>query len=96
MSGKQDKSPPRWKELGEVNPCFCQHPSHCGKPHLTERQKDVWQLFAEGHTVKTIAEVLNVSPKTVEHHMVLLQNNLRTYGAARLTMSAIRNRLITP
>ena len=96
MSGKQDKSPPRWKELGEVNPCFCQHPSHCGKPHLTERQKDVWQLFAEGQTIKAIALVLKKSPKTIESNMAQLQAVLHTYGAARLTMSAIRNRLITP
>ena len=35
---------------------------------LTQRQKDIVQLFGEGRPIKQIAGVLNLSEKTVEFH----------------------------
>ena len=35
---------------------------------LTERQRDVVQLFAEGNPLKVIGAILDVSEKTVEFH----------------------------
>ncbi|MBS0156872.1 MAG: response regulator transcription factor [Nitrospira sp.] len=47
---------------------------------LTTRQREVLQLLAEGRTAKEIANLLNVSSRTVEFHkgQILLQLNLQT------------------
>lgn len=51
---------------------------------LTEREEEVLELLAAGHTNRQIAERLFVSPKTVEHHVsrVLAKLGLRTRGEA--------------
>jgi len=42
------------------------HPDH--QPHLTKRQIQVLQLLAEGHNMKQIALLLEISPRTVAFH----------------------------
>jgi DNA-binding NarL/FixJ family response regulator len=47
---------------------------------LTTRQREVLQLLAEGRTAKEIANILNISSRTVEFHksQILTQLNLQT------------------
>lgn len=47
---------------------------------LTTRQREVLQLLAEGRTAKEIANLLNISSRTVEFHkgQILLQLHLQT------------------
>ena len=44
--------------------------AHARSPveQLTERQREILQLIAEGQTTKAIALILKLSPKTVEYH----------------------------
>ena len=79
-----------WRKLGERNPCTCHG------VQLTPIEMEMLQLVSESHTVKDIAGIVGLSYKGTEYHMANLQRKLNTYGSARLTMSAIRNRLITP
>jgi DNA-binding CsgD family transcriptional regulator len=58
---------------------------------LTERQREILQLIAEGQNTKQIAEILKVSPKTVEYHRMKLMNCLNIHdvpGLVRFAMQA--------
>ena len=61
---------------------------------LTPREREVLQLVAEGHTNTSIANVLNISVKTVEKHRANLMNKLEADDLATLIRVAIRRRLI--
>ena len=62
---------------------------------LTSRQREIWQLIAEGCTTKEIAQKLAVSVKTVETHRTQLMKKLGVHDLASLVRLAIRNGLVT-
>lgn len=57
---------------------------------LTVREKEILQLLAEGFPVKSIAEKLFISPKTVETHRKNIMTKLKLYTVPELTKYAIR------
>jgi len=61
---------------------------------LTDRQRDVLQLIAEGQNTKSIALILKVSPKTVEYHRAKLMQVLDIYDIPGLVRFALRTKLI--
>jgi DNA-binding NarL/FixJ family response regulator len=61
---------------------------------LTNRERGVVQLIAEGHTNKDVAKVLNISLKTVETHRAAIMRKLRLESSASLVRYAIRNKLV--
>ena len=63
-------------------------------PQLTERQRQMLQLVAEGRQNKEIAEILGVSVKTVEFHRARLMTKLGAHSVAELTRFAIGEGLI--
>lgn len=63
---------------------------------LTQRQREILQLIAEGNATKLIASKLGISPKTVETHRADLMDALSIYDIAGLTRYAIRMGLIAP
>jgi two-component system response regulator NreC len=65
-------------------------------PHdpLTDRERQVLQLVAEGNTTKQIALVLGVTPKTAETHRVKVMEKLDIHSTAGLVRYAIRRGLI--
>jgi len=62
---------------------------------LTVRQREVLQLVAEGRTVKEIAGILDISPKTVEFHKSQLMEQLDLHTTAELTKYALTHGLIS-
>ena len=62
---------------------------------LTDREREVLKLVAEGHTSREIAEILVVSPKTVEWYKSSLMNKLNIHNRTDLIKYAIRKRIIT-
>jgi len=62
---------------------------------LTDRERETLKLIAEGHTAREIAEMLVVSPKTVEWYKTNLMNKLNIHSRVDLIKYAIRKRLIT-
>lgn len=60
---------------------------------LSDREREVLQLLAEGKTAKEIAEELNVSIKTVETHRTNIMNKLDIHRLAELTKYAVREGL---
>jgi DNA-binding NarL/FixJ family response regulator len=62
---------------------------------LTERQRDILQLIAEGQTTKAIALILKLSPKTVEYHRMQLMQRLNIFDIPGLVRFAVRSGLVS-
>jgi DNA-binding NarL/FixJ family response regulator len=63
---------------------------------LTNRERGVVQLIAEGYTNKQVANILNISLKTVETHRAAIMRKLNLTSSASLVRYAIRNKLVEP
>jgi len=61
---------------------------------LTEREKEILQLLAEGKSNKEVAEILNLSPYTVETHRTHLMQKLNLHNTAEIVLYAVRKKLI--
>jgi len=61
---------------------------------LTDRERQVLQLIAEGHTTKSIASVLYLSVKTAESHRTRIMQRLGIHNIASLVRYAIRRGMI--
>ena len=61
---------------------------------LTNREREVLQLVAEGHKSREIAELLYISEKTVQTHRAHIMQKLGIRGAAELTQYAVRKGVI--
>ena len=61
---------------------------------LTPRQREVLQLIAEGRTMKEVAAVLNISPRTAESHKYEIMQVLGVQTTAELVQCAVRMKLI--
>jgi DNA-binding NarL/FixJ family response regulator len=62
---------------------------------LTDRQREILQLIAEGHSTKEIAGILDVSIKTIETHRARLMTRLDIRDVAGLVRFAIRAGLVS-
>ncbi len=62
---------------------------------LTDREKEVLQLLAEGKTAKDIAGILNLSPYTVETHRTHVMQKLDLHSAVDLVLYAVRKKIIS-
>ncbi len=62
---------------------------------LTHRQKDVLQLLAEGRRMKEIAEILNVSERTVMFHKYHIMESFNLKSNADLVLFALKHHLIS-
>lgn len=62
---------------------------------LTGRQREILQLIAEGQNTKQIADLLKVSPKTVEYHRMKLMDALNVHDVPGLVRFAMRVGLIS-
>lgn len=69
-------------------------PREDGSP-LTPRQREVLQLIAEGRTMKEIAGILNISPRTAESHKYDIMHALSVQTTAELVQYAIRLKLVS-
>jgi DNA-binding NarL/FixJ family response regulator len=67
-----------------------------GSAELTPRELEVVKLIAEAHTNKQIAQILNVSEKTVESHRGNVLAKLGMRDRVELVRYAIRRGLIEP
>ena len=61
---------------------------------LTERQREVLQLLAEGKCMKEVGGVLNITTRTVAFHKYRIMEVLNAKSSAELVQYAIRNHLI--
>jgi two-component system response regulator NreC len=62
---------------------------------LTEREKEILQLLAEGTSNKEAAGVLNVSPYTVETHRTHIMQKLSLHNTAEIVLYAVRKKIVS-
>jgi DNA-binding NarL/FixJ family response regulator len=70
--------------------------SHMGQEKLTNRQREVLQLLAEGRSMKEVAYILKLTPRTVAFHKYKIMELLRLKTNADLVQYAIREHVISP
>lgn len=63
---------------------------------LTERQREVLQLLAEGKCMKEVGAVLNLTTRTIAFHKYRIMQLINAKNNAELVQYAIRNHLISP
>jgi len=61
---------------------------------LTDREKEVLQLLAEGKSNKDVAAILNLSPYTVETHRTHIMQKLDLHSSVELVLYAVRKKII--
>ena len=61
---------------------------------LTARQREVLQLIAEGRTMKEVAQVLKISPRTAETHKYEIMQALGVKTTAALIQYALRSNMV--
>jgi DNA-binding NarL/FixJ family response regulator len=62
---------------------------------LSEREREIFQLVAEGRTNKEVAELLSISPTTVETHRGHILQKLDIHNTAELVLYAVRRGVIS-
>src|SRR4249919_2261611 len=61
---------------------------------LTPRQREVLQLLAEGRSMKEVAAVLNVTPRTVAFHKYRMMEQLKVKSTAELVQYAVKQHIV--
>ena len=61
---------------------------------LTPRQREVLQLLAEGRSMKEVATVLNLTPRTVAFHKYEMMKQLGITSTAELIQYAVRQHIV--
>jgi DNA-binding NarL/FixJ family response regulator len=61
---------------------------------LTLRQREVLQLLAEGRSMKEVAYLLNVTPRTVAFHKYTMMDQLELKSSAELIQFAMRSSIV--
>lgn len=62
---------------------------------ITRREREILKLVGEGYKNRQIAELLNISLKTVEKHRANIMGKLDLHSASELTAYAIEKKLVT-
>jgi len=62
---------------------------------LSEREREIFQLVAEGHSTKEIADLLSISPSTIETHRAHILEKLDVHNTAELVLYAVRRGVIS-
>jgi DNA-binding NarL/FixJ family response regulator len=71
-------------------------PQDAAQRDLSPREREVLQLLAEGKSMKEVAAILEISPRTVEFHKYRTMELLGLKTGAELVQYAIKHGLITP
>jgi DNA-binding NarL/FixJ family response regulator len=61
---------------------------------LTARQREVLQLLAEGRSMKEVASVLNLTPRTVAFHKYRMMEQLNVKSTAELVQYAVKHHIV--
>jgi two-component system, NarL family, response regulator NreC len=63
---------------------------------LSQREKEVLQLLAEGKSNKEVAQLLNLSPHTIDSHRTNMMQKLGLHNTAEIVLYAVRKNIIVP
>jgi len=89
MSSKNYVSPRLEEIMAEAQ---IKHPgAHKAHGELSIRQREVLQLLAEGHTMKRVAAILNITPRTVAFHKYQIMETLDVKSNSELIQYAVKH-----
>jgi len=72
-----------------------QHTSdHAPGQDLTPRQREVLQLLAEGRSMKEVASLLSLTPRTVAFHKYQMMEQLKVKSTAELIQYAVKHHIV--
>lgn len=93
LNSKKYVSP---KIAESMTSAFIKNP-HAHKVHgdLSIRQREVLQLLAEGNTMKQVAAVLNITPRTVAFHKYQIMETLDVKSNSKLIQYAVKNGFVS-
>ena len=92
LKGKTYFTPQIAKGMEE---CFIKNPWGKNRDKkLTPRQREVLQLLAEGRSLKEIAEILNLTPRTVAFHKYRIMEVLGVKTTADLIQYAVKSHIV--
>jgi ATP/maltotriose-dependent transcriptional regulator MalT len=89
LEHREDEKPPNRIIQQHVT-----HPEYLLDLHLTKRELEVLRLVAEGHTDREVADILVISPRTVNRHLANTYVKLDVPGRASAVAYAIRQGLV--
>jgi DNA-binding CsgD family transcriptional regulator len=76
---------------------FIRDPKAVNRPqHLTDRQREVLQMLAEGHSLGQIASLLQISYRTVRFHKLRIMEELGMSTNSDLVKYAMKHGIISP
>jgi len=61
---------------------------------LTDRQREVLQLLAEGSSMKEVASLVNLTPRTIAFHKYQMMKQLKVRSTAELIQYAVRHHIV--
>jgi len=61
------------------------------RPTLTERQKEVLALLVKGNTMREVATILKITPRTVAFHKYRMMSALKISSSAELIRYAVKH-----
>jgi DNA-binding NarL/FixJ family response regulator len=67
---------------------------HTPSQDLTSREREVLQLLAEGRSMKEVASMLNVTPRTIAYHKYQMMERLRVRSTAELIQYAVKHHIV--
>ena len=68
--------------------------AHKSSHELTPRQREVLQLLAEGRSMKEVASLLKLTPRTVAFHKYRMMEQLHVKSTAELIQYAVRHHIV--
>jgi DNA-binding NarL/FixJ family response regulator len=71
-----------------------QHVNELQTEELTGRQREVLQLLAEGHSMKEVASMLSLTPRTVAFHKYRMMEQLKIKSTAELIQYAVKHHIV--
>ncbi|MBS1117695.1 MAG: nreC 2, partial [candidate division NC10 bacterium] len=73
---------------------FLSQPAPAHPDKLTDREREVLQLLAEGSTMKEVADALGVTPRTIAFHKYAMMKRLGVKSGAELIQWAVKRGLV--
>ncbi len=73
---------------------FARDPERRKVSKLTPRQREILQLLAEGNSMKEVAAILNIAPRTVAFHKYRMMETLGLKSNAELLRLAIKEQMV--
>lgn len=76
---------------------FIRDPKALNRPqHLTDRQREVLQMLAEGRTLREVADLLTISYRTARFHKFRIREELGIWKDSELVKYALKHGIASP